>query len=62
MVNIMWAIAGTIVAICVAVLVITLVSWAIIAIGIDILRNAGRAKVQIKWLERLYGKEKEKSY
>lgn len=57
MVELVWSFTGVVVAICVAVMAIVLVSWAVIAIGIEVIKNAGRAKVNIAWLKRLYGKE-----
>lgn len=54
-----WSLVGVVIAICVAVLACTLVAWAIIAIGINVIKEAGRAKVSVSWLKRLYGREVE---
>lgn len=57
MVELVWSIVGIIVALCVAVLAVVLVVWAIMNIGLEIIKKAGESKIQIAWLKRIFGSE-----
>lgn len=56
MMGTLWGFTSMVIAICVAVLAVALVAWAIIAIGLELLKDAGKAKIEIRWLKRMYGR------